>query len=94
MFKITFAVVFQQDGLDKDWVRKELLSQKVQIVEENDDIGELIDIHGNVVPIWAYVCEGSLAQFIGIKLKWNCETINDYFLFPREPWKTESIFAG
>lgn len=86
---INFAVVFQEDGLDKDGMREEL-SKLAKIVQESD--GTIENKDGNEVPIWAYLMTGSLSEYIGIKLKYNCEEHN-YMLFPREPMETRSIFV-
>ena len=89
-FGIRFAIVFQEDGLDKDAVRADL-SSIAKIVEESD--GTIESIHGKIVPLWAYILEGSLADFTKIKLRYNCER-DGWYLFPREPQETRSIFVS
>ena len=72
-FVVNFGVVFQEDGLDKDGMREEL-SGLATIVQESD--GTIEDKDGNEVPIWVYLMTGSLADYIGIRLKYNCDEYN------------------
>ena len=87
--KIRFGMVFQEDGLDKDGIREELL-KVCNVMDESD--GSKEDINHNVVPIWVYILEGDFSDYIKIKLKYNCE-VNEWLLFPIEPLATRSIFA-
>lgn len=89
MFRIGFAVIFQEEGLNKDHMRKEL-SNMANLVGESD--GTIEDRDHNEVPIWAYLMDGTLSEYLKIKLEYNCEEYN-YMLFPREAFETRSIFV-
>ena len=75
-----FGIVFREEGLDKDAMRKEL-SSMVKISGETD--GTIEDIHGNEVPLYVFMIDGLWVDFMKLKIKYNCDQ-NGWYLFPRD----------
>lgn len=84
--KVRAAIIFQKDGLDEEAVR-DMLEEDVKIVDEQDD--ELCwtdsdgDDHEDQVRIYVFECD--LVEFIRVKLKWHCVTLDstgEYILYP------------
>lgn len=87
---ITFGVVFQEDGLDKDAVR-ENLKQYCPIIDESD--GSIMNVDGEEVPVWIFVMRtDNFGTYTRLKLDYNA--YDDHFmLFPREPGERRSPFV-
>lgn len=78
MFMIRYAIMFQKDGLDREWA-KNYLGETGKVIDEIDDM--LDDI-----PIVLYVVESTLSGWLHVKLNLHCVTAKDnmYFLMPME----------
>lgn len=79
---ITFGVVFQEDGLDKDGVREDL-KQYCPIIDECD--GKVTTVDGEEIPSWIFVMRtDNFGTYTRLKLDYNA--YDDHFmLFPRAP---------
>ena len=77
-FKINFGIIFKCDGLDLEGVKDDL-SKNVTVTEVIDDI--IVDDNE---PVKIILCEGSLANYLNIKLRYNCwnDPTYEWLLWP------------
>lgn len=71
---VRYFIVFNEDGLNKDEVRKDL--KKYGTIEEEKD-----DVLDDGTGIWMVLMESVFSKFIRIKLDYNCVERN-YILWP------------
>jgi hypothetical protein len=95
------VIVFKKDGLNEDWIRKELLKYgEIFEVQEDSLVGE--DLDGNEVnePVEMFYIDTNPGKFMRLKLDFNCVSTEDnaYVLLPminyEEKRKIMEIRAG
>lgn len=77
---VKFVIVFQMDGLDVEGMKEEL--NKICTVTELQE--DILELSTGKVPVMLYYMDGTLAQFMRAKLRYNCKAAldNNYVLFP------------
>ena len=81
--RIKFVFVVQTEELDVKELKVELEKEGVIVSEIDEDI---LSIGDRKCPVTLYYLDGTLGQYIRIRLKYHCVTAEDseYVLFPIE----------
>lgn len=80
---VKFVFVVQTDGLDKDGLKTDFEKDGLIVSEIVED---MLTMNNKQFPVTLYYLEGSLAKYIGTKMKYRCQSAEDnmYVLFPIE----------
>ena len=83
MFKIRFAIIFQEDGLDLEGMKTEL-SDCGKVTDVQDD--EIINDDGSKTPVKIVYMDSDLAGYMKVKIRYNCveNPMQKYVLWPME----------
>ena len=78
-FRLRKIIIFKQDGLDEEGVRKDLENYVTVLDRSEGTVGEGLDEE----PIVAFYIDGDFGQMTRLKLAYNCWE-RDHVLWPME----------
>ncbi len=80
--KFGFVLYSEGENVNRKNFR-DLLAEDVTILEEKEETVESFDFIRGTVTICSFVLQGSLADFLKIKHKYNCRQEEPFVLYPQ-----------